>query len=330
MRAFVLSLTLLVCAVSFGDAAFAAKPKTERGALTYHIVMKWSGVVQGRYRRDLRQWAAEMIPRFQRAPIAHLRNAAAAHTFEQMNDALLGKPLPLTQREEPVLGQFEKDFIFTPVPPCRIADTRLAVGQILGNQTRTIQAVGPSFAAQGGSDSNCGLPVDPAALMINLTVVDPLAPGYLTVYISGQARPLASSLNYATGQIINNQVLATLVNVQAPAQNSTFSLYSFSTAHVVIDVVGYFDEAKRTSEPLDCIGYPSNFSIPAGSPGTNTILGCPINYSLTSIACNSAFNPDVTVIGSDVISSGVCHVRNNTASIQWITVTARCCRQVSF
>ncbi|TXH65351.1 MAG: hypothetical protein E6Q88_14035 [Lysobacteraceae bacterium] len=330
MRAFVMILMVLICSAAFSSRAFAGQPKTERGALTYHIVMKWSRVVQGRYRRNLRQWAEEMIPRFQRAPIAHLRNAAAARTFEAMNDALLGKPLPLTQRAEPVLGQFEKDFIFTPVPPCRIADTRLALGPLSADQTRVFQAVGPSFAAQGGSDSTCGLPVDPAALMMNVTVVDPLAPGYLTVYITGQTRPLASSLNYATGQIINNQVLATLVNVQAPAQNSTFSLYTFSSTHVVIDVVGYFDEAKRTSEPLDCIGYPSNFTIPASSPGTNAILGCPINYSLTSIACNSSFNPDVTVIGSDVISSGVCFVRNNTASIQSITVTARCCRQVSF
>lgn len=307
-----------------------AKPKTERGVLTYNIVLKWSGVVQKRYRQDVRHWAAQMIPVFRKAPIAQLRAAAAAQSFEEMNDALIGKPTKSPPVMSRVLGQIEKDYLFAPVPPCRIADTRLAGGPILAGETRNILGTAGDFAGQGGSASNCGLPADPAALMMNVTVVDPLAPGYLTAFVTNQSRPLASSLNYATGQIINNQMIAWMINIQAPARNTTFSLYSFSTTHVVIDVVGYFSEAKLTYAPIDCIGFPSNASIPANSAGTTVFLGCPINYSITSIACNSGYNPDVGVIGSSIVSQGACRIRNNTNTIQGVELTARCCRQIIY
>lgn len=312
------------------SAGADARPKTERGVLTYNIVLKWSGVVQKRYRQDVHRWAAQMIPVFRKTPIAQLRAAASAQTFEEMNDALIGKPtksLPVMAR---ALGQIEKDYLFAPVPPCRIADTRLAGGPLLAGETRNILGAAGDFTGQGGSASNCGLPADPAALMMNVTVVDPLAPGYLTAFVTNQSRPLASSLNYATGQIINNQMIAWMINLQAPARNTTFSLYSFSTTHVVIDVVGYFSEAKPTYAPIDCIGFPSNTSIPANSAGTTAFLGCPLNYSITSIACNSSYNPDVNVIGSSIVSSGACRIRNNTNTIQSVELTARCCRQIIY
>lgn len=169
--------------VFFGAAAMLSaadtKARSERGRLTYQIVMNWSGVVRGQYGRDVRVWANEMVPRFARAPIGHLRNAARARTFEEMNDALLGVPLADAKGPRAAsrfLGELDKDYIFTPITPCRIADTRLAGGAVLANQTRDFLGSGASFLSQGGSDSDCDLPAAPAALVMNTTVVDPLAP----------------------------------------------------------------------------------------------------------------------------------------------------------
>ena len=54
------------------------------------------------------------------------------------------------------------------------------------------------------------------------------------MYPSGAARPLASDLNYATGE-----TRANLVVVQLGAGGKV-SLFASTQAHVVVDVAGYF------------------------------------------------------------------------------------------
>lgn len=323
--------------VFFGAAAMLSaadtKARSERGRLTYQIVMNWSGVVRGQYGRDVRVWANEMVPRFARAPIGHLRNAARARTFEEMNDALLG--VPLVEEKGPraasrFLGELDKDYIFTPITPCRIADTRLAGGMILANQTRDFLGSGASFLSQGGSDSSCGLPAAPASLVMNTTVVDPLAPGYLTVFMTGRPRPLAASLNYATGQIVNNQMIAV---ISLSGQSSGFSLYSYATTHVVIDVVGYFDEAKVNFVPMDCTNATATASIDGNAMSSPITASCTDNYSITSINCNTGGDFQLATVGSVIapnLQSGTCYIRNNSGIGRPMGASARCCRSRAY
>ncbi|MFM2437695.1 MAG: hypothetical protein RLZ55_506, partial [Actinomycetota bacterium] len=49
-----------------------------------------------------------------------------------------------------------------------------------------------------------GVPVDAAAVSLNVTAAQPVAGGHLTVYPCGQPQPLASNLNYTTGQVVAN------------------------------------------------------------------------------------------------------------------------------
>ena len=46
-----------------------------------------------------------------------------------------------------------------------------------------------------------------AAVSLNVTVIDPIGAGFVTVYPCGD-RPLTSSLNFATGQVVPNAVIA--------------------------------------------------------------------------------------------------------------------------
>ncbi len=332
-------LMLIAAAMVFlGAAAMLSaadtKARSERGRLTYQIVMNWSGVVRGQYGRDVRVWANEMVPRFARAPIGHLRNAARARTFEEMNDALLGVPLADAKGSRAAsrfLGELDKDYIFTPITPCRIADTRLAGGAVLANQTRDFLGSGASFLSQGGSDSDCGLPAAPAALVMNTTVVDPLAPGYLTVFVTGRPRPLAASLNYATGQIVNNQMIANLMNFTG--QNSGFSLYSYATTHVVIDVVGYFDEAKVNFVPMDCTNATATANIDGNALSSPITAFCPENHSITSIDCNTGGDFQLATVGSVIgtnLQSGTCYIRNNSGIGRPMGASARCCRSRAY
>jgi hypothetical protein len=68
-----------------------------------------------------------------------------------------------------------------------------------------------------------------------VTVTDPSAAGYLTVYPSGEAVPLASSLNFTVGETVAN-----LVTVAA-GPDQGIAIFNFGgTAHVIADVTGYY------------------------------------------------------------------------------------------
>src|SRR5437773_6789195 len=63
-----------------------------------------------------------------------------------------------TAAEAPGLGDSADNLVYTPVPPCRIIDTRLAGGLIPAGGTRSFRATGAGFAGQGGIAGSCGVP----------------------------------------------------------------------------------------------------------------------------------------------------------------------------
>jgi hypothetical protein len=130
------------------------------------------------------------------------------------------------------------------LPPCRVLDTRLSnpPGPILANGTRSILVAGDLTGGrtvnQGGAP-NCGVPDTATGVFINVAAVNAGGPGHLTVYPFNTSLPLASTLNFTTGQTIANGVL---VPTCTPAGSCAFDLnitMGPAGAHVVIDVTGY-------------------------------------------------------------------------------------------
>ena len=75
----------------------------------------------------------------------------------------------------------EKDYVFTPVKPCRIVDTRLAGGAFVPGETRDFNVYG-SVASQGG-DPNCPSPKgEPRGVHLNVTVVPVSGQGNFRVF----------------------------------------------------------------------------------------------------------------------------------------------------
>ncbi len=72
-----------------------------------------------------------------------------------------------------------------------------------------------------------------AAVTFNATVVSPGAPGYLTIFPAGTARPLASDLNHASGETRPNLVVAKV------GTGGKVSLYTSAGGHVVFDFAGW-------------------------------------------------------------------------------------------
>lgn len=115
-----------------------------------------------------------------------------------------------------------------PLSSVRVGDTRDGTGGALGaigpGQWIDIQVVGVG-----------GVPNDTTAVALNVTTTEPSAASYLTVWPSGQPRPLASSLNMGPGQTVANMVLA---QVGANGKVSVFN--SAGSSHVVLDVLSAF------------------------------------------------------------------------------------------
>ncbi|MFT3853551.1 MAG: DUF1501 domain-containing protein [Ilumatobacteraceae bacterium] len=117
---------------------------------------------------------------------------------------------------------------FVAVGPNRLLDTRDGTGGVLGPVGRTPLALPLAGRA--------GLPADGiSAVLMNVTVVEPTADTYLTVYPSDAARPTASNVNATAGTIVPNMCLACL---GADGAVDVFNLAG--ETHLVVDVFGYW------------------------------------------------------------------------------------------
>jgi len=88
-----------------------------------------------------------------------------------------------------------------------------------------------------------GVPSDAAAAVLNITVTEPSAPGYATVYPCGSEPPTASNLNYVSGLTVPNLVVSKI------GVGGNVCIYTQSGTHLVADVAGYFP-AGSTLAPL--------------------------------------------------------------------------------
>jgi len=112
-----------------------------------------------------------------------------------------------------------------PLAPARLLDTRDAGAPIGGGQIIDLQVAG-----RGGVSDQ------PQAVALNVTVTGPTAGSFLTVWPSGEPRPLASSVNMVAGQTVPNMVLSRV------GANGMISIFNNSgSTHVVVDVLGCFD-----------------------------------------------------------------------------------------
>lgn len=121
---------------------------------------------------------------------------------------------------------------FHTVAPCRAVDTRNGEGPRGG------PALAPGASRLFALGGACGVPEDARSVSVNLTVTEPLAPGYLTLHPGGTAPPLASSVNFLAGQTRANNAVVAL----APDGSGTLAVVNGSAgaAHVLVDVNGFF------------------------------------------------------------------------------------------
>src|SRR5947207_9629008 len=91
-----------------------------------------------------------------------------------------------TARDE-TLGNANADLTYTPVTPCRLADTRVAGGALGANSSRDFKVFVTSggFTAQGGDSGNCNVPANPPAAVVNIAAVNIAGVGNLIAFPAG-------------------------------------------------------------------------------------------------------------------------------------------------
>ncbi len=126
-------------------------------------------------------------------------------------------------------GWFATGAGFTALQPTRVFDTRSTEPQ--GVVAVAKQQYGDLRVKVAGV---ADLPLAGiGAVSLNVTVVDPVDAGFVTVYPCGE-RPQTSSLNYTAGQIVPNAVIAPV------SPDGEICLYSSAGADLVADINGWF------------------------------------------------------------------------------------------
>jgi hypothetical protein len=309
--------------------------QAERRALVTHIVKRWGPHVNRVYGEDIHAWADRLVPTFRNADSAKLRRAAAADTFQGMVDGLLGQP---SARASASAGMSAKsvplnlvgDLVFTPVPSCNMVDTRLAEGAFGGplmmGEIRSFYGSGPSYNFQGGSQTYCGIPPYPAALLLGVTVVSPATKGWLQIWPYATARPVSSSLSFGPTQNSRNDII---VKMSQGLTRDFSVMANVGGSHLLISVLGYYSAPHAIA--LDCHVARLNSVAAVGRTLAESPV-CQAGYTATSGGCSVDF-PMISLLGSyphtdDFIGARnwTCDLLNTTDADQSYSAYTTCCK----
>ena len=288
----------------------------QRGQAISIFVRRWGSYVAGTYGLDVHTWANRMVSQFATGDAANIQRALRRTTFEGAMAELNGVGRKLTddraitllasQVNPMSLGSTTNDMVYTPITPCRIADTRLAGGAIAASSSRGFGVWGfSSYTFQGGSATNCGLQTEsPKAAVLNVTVVSPSIAGYATVYpANAVSHPNIASVNYAAGAIVNNSCVTPLGTLSA----SDVQIFSLAQAHYVVDIVGYYDAPHAT--PLDTQTVTATFPLAANTSGGSFSPSCPAGYVLTGGGCGADATDSTLVRSQPTGTNWWCYLR---------------------
>lgn len=346
---------IIGCAVLAGsvNAAPVENPEQQRRSdLVVQIVEKWGEHVEGAYSRPAEAWSRDMVPLLMKTPLDSLQRAANARTFDDMNDALLAKPAPVpvmprvglatplvsgsstvpqaaAEDTSKAIGDADADLVYVPVTPCRVIDTRLAGGTIPAGGTRNFDiAAAAGYVAQGGSATDCGVGNvgTIGSAVINFTVVDPDAAGYVTAFEFGAVQPLAATVNYVAGDIRGNLAV---VPLDSSSAGDDISVFSFAGTHLVGDIVGYFIAPQATA--LQCVSTFATQNVAANAVFNVAIPACPVSYAVTGAGCRTPGFDEASWAINGLYRNGstvdtYCSGQNLTSGVITVEGTAQCCR----
>ncbi|MDQ5871263.1 MAG: hypothetical protein M3547_03550 [Acidobacteriota bacterium] len=130
---------------------------------------------------------------------------------------------------------------FYSVTPCRLADTREAVGLTGGPvlQSNVVR----NFPVYGANARQCGISTSAKAVALNVTVVTPSNFGYLTAFPYNTVLPVVSTINFAPGEpaLANGAIVPLTADASFQLAIYAFLSGGSGSVHVILDITGYFE-----------------------------------------------------------------------------------------
>jgi ELWxxDGT repeat protein len=121
-----------------------------------------------------------------------------------------------------------------PLVPARLLETRSGAGLVtVDGAFQGGGRVGAGAVLELLVAGRGGVPVDADAVMLNVTVVGPSGPGFVTVFPCGEDVPTASNVNYGPGEVVPNAVLAKV------GVGGRVCLFTLAEADLLVDVNGF-------------------------------------------------------------------------------------------
>ena len=185
---------------------------------------------------------------------------------------------------------------FYPLTPCRVADTRYSSYP---------PGLGPPFLT-GGQErafpilnaSTCNIPASGVvAYSLNFSVVPHGSLFYMTVWPTGETRPVVSTLNDIPGQIIANAAIVTA------GASGEVSVYPTNDTDLVIDINGYFAAAGMGGLSLYGVTPCRVIDTRTAGGAFNGLLSPPVDVvdpgcAASSLAQAYVFNASVVPVGA--------------------------------
>jgi hypothetical protein len=134
-----------------------------------------------------------------------------------------------------IAGWFEGT-AYVGATPTRLVDTRNGTGgfssRVGASNPLTIQVTGMEVLDATGETTT--IPLTTRAVALNVTVVQPSAAGFVTLWPCDVTQPLSSNVNYLKSQIVANGIIAPVSTA------GTVCLYSNALSHIVVDLAGWY------------------------------------------------------------------------------------------
>jgi hypothetical protein len=136
--------------------------------------------------------------------------------------------------------------------PVRILDTRSAtLRKSILNPSGNLNSAGQLEAGKTIAVSFSSLVYFADSVLANVTVTDPEAGGFLTIWSgAGTTRPITAAINYNKAETLSNFMVSGLSEypVNSTTTDYVIAIYADSTTHVILDVSGFimpgFEYAK--------------------------------------------------------------------------------------
>jgi hypothetical protein len=232
-----------------------------------------------------------------------LMAASLASSYAGLQSVLReSQGVALKPTQQKALGDPSRDLVYTPLPPCRLIDTRGFGAPITGG------AFAPNTRRSYVPNGLCGVPVSAVVSMIVSFTTENLTPGsggYIAIV--APAAPVTTTVD-----IFNIGAEWSASNAAIPTGPAgEFDIFvSNANPHVVVDILGYF---SAPSTPAGTVTSVTTGSGLTGGPITTTgTIGLATTQALPAVACATNQIPkwsgSAWVCAADAIGGGVASV----------------------